>query len=61
MNCNCIETINQRLKEQNLELDTSLMGRLTIGTRWLKPKRGEKPTRIAVTNCPFCGKKAEKK
>lgn len=67
MNCNCIETINRRLKKENLELDTllvfgSMISTLFIPTQWKdeseKP-RGKKPTKIVVIYCPFCGKKAE--
>lgn len=71
MNCDCIETVNKKLSEMNLALDTSIVfgkdmstadGYLTISTHWKdssKKVRGKKPTTIIVTFCPFCGKRAK--
>lgn len=68
MKCNCIQTSNDKLAEKNLELDTLFVLdpmtttiTLFIATRWKdesKKQRGKKPTKIVVTYCPFCGKKA---
>ena len=70
MNCDCIERIDEKLAQQNFELDVSfLLGKdlsmsstvLSVGTHWkdsAKKIRGKKPPTIVVTFCPFCGKKA---
>jgi hypothetical protein len=72
MNCDCIATVNEKLAEMNLALDTSIVlgkdmatadGFLTISTHWKdssKKVRGKKPTTIIVTFCPFCGTRATK-
>lgn len=70
MNCDCITRINEKLAEQNLELDTSIVGlmspqpyvTLSVSTHWKdssKKVRGKKPTTILVTFCPFCGVNAQ--
>lgn len=71
MKCDCIETVNEKLAEQNLALDTSFVfskgmktgsAELTISTHWkdaAKKQRGKKPTTIIVTFCPFCGTRAD--
>jgi hypothetical protein len=70
MNCDCIRRIDDKLAEQNFELDVSfLLGEklstmavtLSIGTHWKdseKKVRGKKPPTIVVTFCPFCGVRA---
>jgi hypothetical protein len=72
MNCDCIETVDKKLADKNLALDTSIVfGKdmstadavLTISTHWKdssKKKRGKKPTMLLVTFCPFCGTRAAK-
>lgn len=70
MNCDCITRINEKLAEQNMELNTFIVGitspqpytTVGVSTRWkdsTKKVRGKKPTTILVTFCPFCGKKAK--
>lgn len=57
---------DDKLAEENLELDTllilsSMTATLFVPTRWKdesKKQRGKNPTKIVVTYCPFCGKKA---
>lgn len=68
MNCTCIETVNERLAAENLELDATFMlssatDTLSISTHWKdtsKKPRGKKPMPIMVNYCPFCGVKAGK-
>ena len=69
MNCDCISTINEKLAERNMELDTTLIlsnlggVTLSISTHWkdaAKKSRGQRPTTLIVNFCPFCGKSAEK-
>lgn len=69
MNCDCIERVDEKLAEQNLALDATFIlkpkkpySTLSISTHFknlAKKKRGQKPTKILVTYCPFCGKKAK--
>lgn len=66
MNCDCITRINEKLSEQNLALDTLFLldqgkSTLAIGTHFKdkdKRKRGERPTNLLVTFCPFCSERA---
>lgn len=71
MNCDCIKRINEKLAEQNLELDTSIVGimspkpaiMLYVSTHWkdsTKKVRGKRPATVIVSHCPFCGKKAQR-
>jgi hypothetical protein len=66
MNCDCIKLIDEKLSERNLALDTMLLlsnpggVALYIGTHFAdkdKKKRGERPTNLLVSFCPFCGVK----
>lgn len=70
MNCNCVATINEKLKPLNLQLACEALimpgmkTTLTLQTEWIdksKAPKGEKgrPSKINITYCPFCGKLAE--
>lgn len=72
MNCNCIEKLNEKLKEFNLRLSgyayvmPSFKPVFTINTQWIdkdKAPKGKKknPTFMFASHCPFCGKLAQKK
>jgi hypothetical protein len=65
MNCDCVEKLDERLKEKNLHIVggsfvmSSFEFRVTIATDWLDKKaakRGEKPPPMMASHCPFCGK-----
>lgn len=67
MNCNCMAEVDEKLSDQNLALDrlyllTGSAGTaLYIGTHFKneeKRKRGDRTTKLMVSFCPFCGKKA---
>lgn len=71
MNCDCIEKMDERLKEKNLRLvgfaipapDYKVIP--TVNTEWIDPSKapkGEKnrPTKILASHCPFCGKSVNK-
>ena len=66
MNCKCIEQVNGRLKDLNLQLSCTawrMPGFVTtfaLPTAWIdkdKAPKAEKkrPTPIYATYCPFCG------
>lgn len=67
MNCDCITRVNEKLSDNNLALDTLFLldsgkSTLAIGTHFKdvdKKKRGDRPTNLLVTFCPFCGTKAD--
>lgn len=68
LNCDCIATVNEKLAERNMELDTvSVLGNpareiLSVSTRWKDPaqkKRGDKLIKLAADCCPFCGTSTE--
>lgn len=69
MNCDCVQQINEKLAERNMELDVTLLlsngggVTLSMSTHWKdasKKARGQKPTTLIVNFCPFCGTSAEK-
>lgn len=68
--CNCIEQINEHLKERKAEIAQRLMlsnqmsdisvSPPIIATQWIgKKPRGEKLPVIMASYCPFCGEKYE--
>lgn len=65
MNCNCLAVTNGQLAAKNLELCTAwqlqpFRTHYQIHTQFRdksKRKRGEKPTPVLATFCPFCGTK----
>jgi len=69
--CDCIETINEKLKEAdtNTALDVPFMlnftsnavraDRLIVTTRKINSKSRKKAQRIFCSYCPFCGEKYE--
>lgn len=72
MNCNCINKIDDRLREQNLRLvgyahtfpDFRIVP--TVQTEWIdatKAPKGKRrsPTKMFASHCPFCGKPVEKR
>jgi hypothetical protein len=70
MNCDCINKINERLKEKNLQLTgyafvaPDFRTKFTITTQWIdrtKAPKGSKlnPPKMFVSFCPFCGDHAE--
>lgn len=70
MNCDCIKMVDDKLAEENLALDTTIIFSnpvtvtLSLSTHWKdsdKKPRGKKPKTIIVNFCPFCGKSAERK
>ncbi len=67
MSCNCVEEVNQRIKDKNVRIGVGLTlienKRLSVvvlvaAEKIDKKKRGRVPSLIA-TYCPFCGKKWE--
>ena len=67
MNCECIEKIDERLREKNLRLtgyaftvpDFKVVP--VVNTEWIDPAKApkgmkNKPTKMFATHCPFCGK-----
>lgn len=70
MNCDCINKINEKLKEHNLKLCgyafvmPDFKAVITIQTEWIdanKAPKGRKrnPTKMLASHCPFCGKEVE--
>jgi hypothetical protein len=70
MNCNCINTIDDKLRERNLRLSgyafmvPSFTTVITVQTEWVdkaKAPRGQRnnPTKMFASHCPFCGVKIE--
>lgn len=64
MTCNCIETVNEKLKERNTYLvepwfiQSDKSRRLFVETGQLEKGRGKgKAVRIFTSYCPFCGVK----
>lgn len=67
--CDCITQINEQIRVHQTELDVSILSggqkdavRVHVSTYIpykVKTKRGQKPTRLLATYCPFCGKKYE--
>ena len=70
MNCDCIEKMDERLKEKNLRLCgyaftfPDFKAVPTMNTEWIDPSKApkgqkNKPTNIFASYCPFCGKAIE--
>lgn len=70
MNCDCINKIDEKLREQNLRLCgyafvmPNFKPVITIQTEWIdeaKAPKGKKrsPTKMFASHCPFCGTKIE--
>lgn len=69
--CDCIERVNEKLKEANMNtvIDLPLIisgnrfgvGRCCVETRKLDEKNRKKPVSLFATFCPFCGVKYEEK
>lgn len=70
MNCDCIEKIDERLRDKNLRLtgyaftapDFKVVP--TVNTEWIDPDKApkgmkNKPTKMFASHCPFCGKPVE--
>lgn len=67
MACNCVEEVNEKLKERNTRLSQALMfskkGRennpdLMLQTEQIETGRGkQKAVSMFLTFCPFCGVK----
>lgn len=71
MKCDCINEINEKLKEHNLRLSgyafmmPDFKAIITINTEWIdrdKAPKGQKrnPTKMHASHCPFCGKEIER-
>lgn len=71
MNCNCINQIDDKLREKNLKLTgfafimPDFRLNPTVSTEWLdkdKAPRGQKrnPPAMFASHCPFCGTPVEK-
>lgn len=66
MNCNCVRKINAVLAPKNLQLCVSyqigppMRDHIQIHTMFADARakpRGQKPTPVLATFCPFCGTK----
>jgi hypothetical protein len=64
MACNCVEIVNEKLKERNTRLTQAMMfgevkhDRLMLETEQLETGRGKaKAVSMFLTYCPFCGVK----
>ena len=57
--CDCIKTMNDALKERNIEIVVNLIGpeRAYVETHILTPKRGFRRPMLQASFCPFCGEK----
>ena len=61
--CNCIEKVNEILKKQDLQLNTTVNltnGKSTVGIyaeAQKIPKRGNRHVYLEPVYCPFCGEK----
>ncbi|MCX5581454.1 hypothetical protein [Kaistia terrae] len=59
--CNCIEAVDEKLKERNTQLSKALVfsqpagERLMIATEVVEKKRGARATVMFPSFCPFCG------
>ena len=57
--CDCIEKVNELLKDRNGLLETNWLSspaRTMVSVCKLAP-RGKKPPLMEATHCPFCGEK----
>ena len=70
MNCNCLNDVDDKLREKNLRLAgiawvmPSFTVVVTIATEWVddsKAPKGQKrrPPKLHASHCPFCGVKIE--
>jgi hypothetical protein len=62
MACNCIEVVDQKLKERNTRLQATIIfsdpmrHTVSLGTEQLEKGRGKaKAVAMLPTFCPFCG------
>jgi len=71
VNCDCINEIDKKLREQNVKLCgyaftfPSFKTIVTIDTEWVDPNKAPKGKKrscpkIFASHCPFCGKEIEK-
>ena len=68
--CDCVEKLNEKLKERNTKISVSLswsaengIGSLAnpiIVTEKADNANRKKPVRLLASYCPFCGEKMEK-
>lgn len=60
--CNCIETTDALLKDQNAGLVFTIFGkppRVVIETRKIDSTKRGRPPAMLASFCPFCGEKYE--
>lgn len=62
MSCDCIKTVDAKLKAHNTRLSLALCfnparERLMIATEVVEKKRGARPVAMFPSFCPFCGLK----
>lgn len=57
--CNCIEKVNEKLREYNGALETNWLAQpsRTLVSVYKVVARGKKPPLMEATFCPFCGEK----
>lgn len=60
--CDCIAKMNERLREHNGVLVTTLFGtpKAVIGTEKLDSKKRQRPPVTIASFCPYCGEEYAK-
>ena len=64
--CNCINDLNEKLKEKNTRIYTPISFRPSLNTlgplvvtEKVDKKKRSKPLNLFASYCPFCGEKIE--